>query len=77
MAVDMRPLTREELVRSLLRELERLARALLGRLRTERPPLGAPPSSSHRSMDLALSFGGSASTACTQRDAAILNSIPP
>ena len=57
MAVDMRPLTREELVRSLPRELERLARSLLGRLRTERPPLGAPPSSSHRSMDLALSFG--------------------
>ena len=37
MAVDMRPLTREELVRSLPRELERLARSLLGRLRTERP----------------------------------------
>src|SRR6478672_9406809 len=41
MAVDMRPLTREELVRSLPRELERLARSLLGHLRTERPPLGA------------------------------------
>jgi hypothetical protein len=41
MAVDMRPLTREELVRSLPRELERLARSLLGRLRTER--LGIEP----------------------------------
>jgi hypothetical protein len=29
MAVDMRPLTREELVRSLPRELERLARAVV------------------------------------------------
>ena len=64
MAVDMRPLTREELVRSLPRELERLARSLLGRLRTERPPLGAPPSSSHRSMDLALSFGVSGDLEC-------------
>src|SRR6516165_4297839 len=64
MAVDMRPLTREELIRSLPRELERLARSLLGRLRTERPPLGAPPSSSHRSMDLALSFGGSGGLEC-------------
>jgi len=64
MAVDMRPLTREELVRSLPRELERLARSLLGRLRTERPPLGAPPSSSHRSMDLALSLGVSGGLEC-------------
>src|SRR5260370_12781349 len=57
MAVDMRPLTREELVESLPRELECLARAPLGRLRTERPPLGAHPSSSHTSMVLVLSFG--------------------
>ena len=64
MAVDMRPLTREELVGSLPRELECLARAPLGRLRTERPPLGAPPSSSHRSMDLALSFGVSGGLEC-------------
>src|SRR6516165_10486429 len=64
MAVDIRPLTREELVRSLPRELERLARSFLGRLRTERPPLGAPPSSSHRSMDLALSFGVSGGLEC-------------
>src|SRR5262249_48381449 len=64
MAVDMRPLTREELVRSLPRELERLARSPLGRLRTEGPPLGAPPSSSHRSMDLALSFGVSGGLEC-------------